>query len=415
MTIPSRGSALSRRGFLQRSAAGTGALLLGPTLLGPSLSGCGGEGDVAVPTPAAGDLTRHGALGAPNEFGMRLPEGFTGRIIATSDLPVIEGQEYVWHDFPDGGATYPTANQGYIYVSNSEIPIVRGRSGVGAIRFNRNGDIVDAYPILTGSTWNCSGGATPWGTWLSGEEREGGLVWECDPTGATPGVERPALGLFIHEAVAVDPGRMRLYLTEDASNGRFYRFTPDALDDNGNAILTAGTLEVMRVTTGDTGPVTWLPVPDPSAADVATRLQVPESTAFDGGEGVWFYDDEIYFTTKGDDRIWAHHVVDDTLRVVYDSNAVTDPILTGVDFILATSAGDLLVAEDGGDMQVVAISPSGDVAAIVQLEGHDGSEITGLAFDPTLRRLYFSSQRGLTGSGTGVTYEVTGPFFGPLA
>jgi hypothetical protein len=294
---------------------------------------------------------------------MRLPEGFTGRIIATSDLPVIEGQEYVWHDFPDGGATYPTANQGYIYVSNSEIPIVRGRSGVGAIRFNRNGDIVDAYPILTGSTWNCSGGATPWGTWLSGEEREGGLVWECDPTGATPGVERPALGLFIHEAVAVDPGRMRLYLTEDASNGRFYRFTPDALDDNGNAILTAGTLEVMRVTTGDTGPVTWLPVPDPSAADVATRLQVPESTAFDGGEGVWFYDDEIYFTTKGDDRIWAHHVVDDTLRVVYDSNAVTDPILTGVDFILATSAGDLLVAEDGGDMQVVAISPSGDVAA----------------------------------------------------
>lgn len=414
MTTRKPSAPLSRRGFLQRSAAGTSALLLGPTLLGPTLTGCGGEGDVSVPTPAAGDLTRHGALGDANEFGMRLPDGFTGRVIATSDLPVIEGSEYVWHDFPDGGATYPTENQGYIYVSNSEIPIVRGRSGVGAIRFDRNGNIRDAYPILTGSTWNCSGGATPWGTWLSGEERELGLVWECDPTGATPGVERPALGLFIHEAVAVDPIRMRLYLTEDTPNGRFYRFTPDALDENGNAILTDGTLEVMRVTSGDTGPVTWLAVPDPSAALMPTRLQVPESTAFTGGEGVWFHDDEIYFTTKGDDRIWAHRVVDDTLRIVYDANAVTDPILRGVDFILATSAGDLLVAEDGDDMQVVAISPSGDVVPLVQLEGHSGSEITGLAFDPTLRRLYFSSQRGLSGAGIGITYEVTGPFFGPL-
>jgi hypothetical protein len=389
-------------------------LLLGPTLLGSSVAGCGGEGDVAVPAPAAGDLTRHGALQAANADGMRLPVGFTGRVIATSDLPVIEGEAYVWHDFPDGGATFETANQGYVYVSNSEIPIVRGRSGVGAIRFDRDGNILDAYPILTGSTWNCSGGATPWGTWLSGEEREQGLVWECDPSGDTPGEERPALGLFIHEAVAVDPVRMRLYLTEDQAQGRFYRFTPDGLDANGNANLHAGTLEVMRVTAGEVGAVTWLPVPDPSADTTPTREQVPESTAFTGGEGVWYFDDEVYFTTKGDDRIWAHDVVNDTLRVVYDSAAVTDPVLQGVDFILATEGGDLLVAEDGDDMQVVAVSPSGDVAPLVQIDGHSGSEITGLAFDPTLRRLYFSSQRGLTGTGVGVTYEVSGPFFGPL-
>lgn len=414
MTKTADSHALSRRGFLQRSAAGTGALLLGPTVVGAGLSACGSDGAVAVPSPAPGDLTRHGALQAANEAGMRLPAGFTGRVVATSGQPVIAGEEYLWHPFPDGGATFETTNQGYIYVSNSEVPVVRGRSGVGAIRFDRNGNVLDAYPILTGSFWNCSGGATPWGTWLSGEEREQGLVWECDPTGETPGVERPALGLFIHEAVAVDPVRMRLYLTEDQGAGRFYRFTPDALDADGNAILTAGTLEVMRVTAGETGAVTWLPVPDPSAATTPTREQVPESTPFAGAEGVWYFDDEVYFTTKGDDRIWAHHVVDDTLRIVYDAGAVTDPILTGVDFILATTGGDLLVAEDGGDMQVVAISPSGDVVPLVQIEGHEGSEITGLAFDPTLRRLYFSSQRGAMGTGVGVTYEVTGPFFGPL-
>ena len=82
MAKPRSPQPLSRRGFLQRSAAGTGALLLGPSLLGSSVSGCGGDGDVPVPTPAAGDLTRHGALQPANEFGMRMPAGFTGRVIA---------------------------------------------------------------------------------------------------------------------------------------------------------------------------------------------------------------------------------------------------------------------------------------------------------------------------------------------
>ena len=43
--------------------------------------------------------------------------------------------------------------------------------------------------------------------------------------------------------------------------------------------------------------------------------------------------------------------------------------------------------------------------------GQDESEITGPAFDPSNERLYFSSQRGKSGSASGgVTYEVKGPF-----
>jgi uncharacterized protein len=42
--------------------------------------------------------------------------------------------------------------------------------------------------------------------------------------------------------------------------------------------------------------------------------------------------------------------------------------------------------------------------------GHEGSEITGPAFDPSGTRLYFSSQRSPT---SGTTYEVTGPFHEP--
>ena len=51
----------------------------------------------------------------------------------------------------------------------------------------------------------------------------------------------------------------------------------------------------------------------------------------------------------------------------------------------------------------------------MQVTGQDDSEVTGPAFGPSLQRLYFSSQRGEDGPDllgmSGITYEVTGPFF----
>jgi len=79
-------------------------------------------------------------------------------------------------------------------------------------------------------------------------------------------------------------------------------------------------------------------------------------------------------------------------------------VLSGVDNITASSNGELFVAEDGGDMQVVQLFGT-TVAAVAQVDGVTGSEITGPAFSPDGTRLYFSSQRN-----PGVTYEVTGPW-----
>jgi len=59
-------------------------------------------------------------------------------------------------------------------------------------------------------------------------------------------------------------------------------------------------------------------------------------------------------------------------------------------------------------MQLVLITPERAVSPLLRIEGQDGSEIAGPAFDPSGTRLYFSSQRG-SGDG-GITYEVTGPF-----
>jgi secreted PhoX family phosphatase len=139
----------------------------------------------------------------------------------------VDGSDYAWHVYSDGQATFPAADGGWVLVSNSESLAAAG-GGASAIRFTREGDVAAAYRILGGTNANCSGGATPWGTWLSCEEHEYGHVWECDPAGPGQGAIRPALGMLHHESVTVDPVERRLYMTEDRNDGGLYRFTPDA-------------------------------------------------------------------------------------------------------------------------------------------------------------------------------------------
>jgi uncharacterized protein len=77
--------------------------------------------------------------------------------------------------------------------------------------------------------------------------------------------------------------------------------------------------------------------------------------------------------------------------------------------VTVTPTGDVLVAEDGGDLQICVIDQTGITKALLQVTGQSGTEITGPALSPDATRLYFSSQRGL-GSGRGITYEISGPF-----
>ena len=138
-----------------------------------------------------------------------------------------------------------------------------------------------------------------------------------------------------------------------------------------------------------------------------TRRQVPESTVFRGGEGIVHDRGRLWVTTKGDGLVREYDLRTRRISVAYDP--AEDPVrqLTGVDNITVSRAGDLVVAEDGGNMELVMLTPGGVAAPLVRVLDQEGSELTGPAFDPSGRRLYFSSQRA---DGVGITYEVTGPF-----
>ena len=110
------------------------------------------------------------------------------------------------------------------------------------------------------------------------------------------------MGRFTHEAAACDPVRRVVYLTEDEPDGCFYRFKPTVWGD-----LSAGALDVLCAPVDlVSGPVTWRRVPNPGGGLAGTRNQVPAAKRFDGGEGCFSRDGKVWFTTKGDNRVWVY-------------------------------------------------------------------------------------------------------------
>ena len=379
---------MNRRDFLWHSATALIGAAMGTALRSRAWA-----------SPAMGGPGPYGPLLAADANGIRLPAGFRSRVIALGG-ETVGATGHTWHTDADGAAIFRRPG-GYIYTCNSEVGSDGG--GVGSIAFDPTGRIVDAYSICSGTSQNCAGGAMPWGTWLTCEEVSQGRVLECDPTGVSAPVVRPALGTFKHEAVCADIAGRRLYLTEDQKDGNFYRFTPTVWGQLGSGLLEVATLSG--------GSVTWtaVPNPNPTSSETATRRQISGATEFKGGEGIVYSNRHVFFATKKDDKLWDYDPVTQTISVLYDVSLDPSSQLSGVDNVAASRTGDVIIAEDGGNMELVLIGPDCAVSPLVRVVGQDDSELTGPAFDPTGRRLYFNSQRG-GGAEKGITYEITGPF-----
>lgn len=447
---------LNRRSVLRGLYLGLGAAAL-PTWFVQAQAQTAGGAELKLPVgPLAGigavepkTLTA-GAIAGLDD-AITAPPGFSVRCVARAGVDPVAGRAagFTWHVNPDGGAVFPADDGGWVYVSNCE---ATPGGGVGALRFDQDGVVTDAYPILTGTRQNCAGGPTPWGTWLSCEEQPNGEVYECDPFGtAADAVKKPALGAFSHEAAAIDPRNHVCYLTEDGSNQRFWRFVTTEGDrtllDGGitRLALEQGQLQVLQIEGFAAGTT-------PAAADLReakraswvniTRIpslpgqpqqlptQTTSGTQFNGGEGVWYYElpealratpalgtkptrDVVFFTTKGDNRVYAYDIENQLIELIFDNeNMQLAAGYDDVDNLTVSPAGDVLVCEDGEGKRICVIVPNQPAKLLMQIT-RGGSEIAGAAFTSDGSRLYFSSQRGPSGAdgtgASGATYEMTIP------
>ena len=347
----------------------------------------------------------------PDQNNLMLMKGFTSRVVATTGKKPFKGSKYRWHKSPDGGATFPTSDGGWIYVSNSE----RGENtgGVGAIRFDSEANIIDSYQICKRTSSNCAGGLTPWNTWLTCEEHPRGYTWECDPFGQKKQIKIPNLGIFNHEAAAVDPETSIIYQTEDTSESGFYRFIPEKkITTMGELSKVKGKFQVMSIQSKNK--VVWNDVNDPLARpnkkiDLMKRKQNKKIKykKFKRGEGAWYHDGQVYFATTSTNQIWSYDIAKETCKILYKGNGK----LKKPDNVTVSNSGLVMAAEDRDNMEICGISKNNNSAfPIVRIKDHHKkSEVTGPAFDPSGTRLYFSSQNGKNGK-DGITYEVTGPF-----
>ena len=137
------------------------------------------------------------------------------------------------------------------------------------------------------------------------------------------------------------------------------------------------------------------------------RAQVA-ATRFKGGEGLCIMDGrQVFLTTKHDNFVWRYDVVSEHMEVLYQPSPGL--ALSGVDNIAATPGHDLLVCEDGGNMELVAVELDGRATVVARLTGQPSSELTGVNVSPGGRRVYVCSLRVIS-STQGIIYEITGPF-----
>jgi hypothetical protein len=400
------------------------------------LVGSAGIAAVTIATALAARRSRRGAVGTVGSASVLGPYGPLRPVAdLETSLPLLmlpEGFEYrSWSwagDLMTNGQPAPDLHDGMgvifaerrgaedelVLVRNHERgfanPIVapaRYDAAVPRVRFHppgggtttlvfRGRQFVSVEPSLGGTLFNCAGGVTPWGTWLSCEEtlednssaggRRHGYVFEVRGDAAQT-TARPivSMGRFKHEAVAVDPDTCYACMTEDHPNcSAFYRFIPNDRSGTPGSYEAGGRLQAARVigrdnadlrtpAVGDEHRLEWIDLsgPDADPGDLPDGFTDANGTAsgpfleawskgalrMSRGEGICFHDGKIYVVDTaagigpdgirghGEGAIWEYDPREELMRAIFVAG--TQIVGDNLDNIAVTPRGGVLLCEDG--------------------------------------------------------------------
>ncbi|MFK8053325.1 MAG: alkaline phosphatase PhoX [Woeseiaceae bacterium] len=421
-----------RRSFLKATVGGGAALSLS-TLLG-TLQGCSSK-------PKA----RAGLNLVADPAGIcDLPAGFSYKIISPSGETMSDGHKVP--EYQDGMGCFAAPDGRMALVRNHEIsryfPInpkspepelaydPDSSGGTTTIWLDQQLNVEKHYLSLTGTIRNCSGGVTPWNTWITCEEAGGdtwemgrrhGYAFEVDPMQPLrKAMPLTAMGRFNREAVAVHAKTGNIYQTEDHRSGCLYRFIPKepgrlaaggqlqalALVDSPVHHTTEKPLDV-----GSRHACEWVDIDEPDPEKDNLRLQARQKGAavFVRGEGIVAQGDDFFFActdggAKGIGQIFCFHADDDggALELVYESDDAS--VIGNPDNLAVAPWGDLIVCEDGDlDVQCLAgVTPTGD---IYHIASNTRSEWAGACFSPDGSVLFANIQKN-----PGMTVAISGPW-----
>ncbi len=462
---------IGRRRFLERG----GAFVLGAAagfVAGsfPQTLPKGGAGTSKAPAIAG-----FGPLRKDPDGLLDLPAGFSYRIVSVAGKRMADG--FIVPSLADGSCAFPGPDGTTLLLRNHEFRVGHpdelgpfggakklwkklerrflydwrpdGTPCLGSVTTvvydTKRRKTISQHLSLAGTMTNCSGGPTPWGTWLSSEETFLGPGEACAgrhgytfevPVSAAPGLALPVplkeLGRFEKEGVAVDPRTGIVYQTEDLVDGLFYRFLPAAP----GRLAAGGRLQVLAVAgtpgfetnnwrtrtieNGRAFEAAWIDLEEPDPGENVLRLKGRDMGAavFAGGEGLVHHSGAILFActnggTRGKGQIWRYvpSPVEGTAREAGDPGRLEllaqpddEQVLDHPDQITVTPWGDLFICEDGdGDNFVAGLTPDGEFYRLARLATAI-SEPSGICFSPDRTTMFLNDLPA------GLTFAVTGPW-----